>query len=120
MGARHTEGVGVVPHDGPPGLGPLKDGDAGGQGGGVLGVALLDGAVRITRSQSPKLSALCPTATGMPRDRRCFTVPLSDMSEPWMISPLSWRTSARGHMETPPMPTRWGRVPGTKNSLMGF
>ena len=88
----------------------------------ALGLEIEPGtaAVRMTRSQSPRLSALWPMATGMPRERRCFTVSLSDMSEPWMTSPLSRRTSARGHMDTPPMPTRWARVPGTKKSLIGF
>ena len=33
----------VLPHDGPPGLGPLEDGDAPGAGGGDLRVVVVDG-----------------------------------------------------------------------------
>ena len=43
MGAGDAQGVGVVAHDGPPGLGPLVDGDSPGHGPGDLRVAVVDG-----------------------------------------------------------------------------
>ena len=43
MGARHAQGVFVVTHNGPPGLGPLKDGNARGQSSGDLRVVIVDG-----------------------------------------------------------------------------
>ena len=73
-------------------------------------------AVRITRSQSLRFSAEWPMATSMPSERRCRTVSLSDISEPCTVSPMPRSTSARGHMETPPMPTRWTRLPGWRKS----
>ena len=79
----------------------------------ISGLLSWTAAVRITRSQSPRFSALWPMATGMPRDRRWRTVSLSVMSEPWTCRPMPRSTSARGHMDTPPMPTRWARLPGT-------
>ena len=50
--------------------------------------------------------------TGMPTERRCLTVSLSVMSEPWTVTPMPLSTSARAHMDTPPMPARWMRLPG--------
>ena len=43
VGAGDAQGVLVAPHDGAPGLGPLKDGDAGGVGGGDLRIVVVDG-----------------------------------------------------------------------------
>ena len=43
VGARDAQGVAVMLHDGAPGLGPLKDGDARLPGGGDLGVDVVDG-----------------------------------------------------------------------------
>ena len=45
---------------------------------------------------------------------------LSVISEPCTSRPLPASTSASGHMDTPPMPTRWARLPGTRNSEMGL
>ena len=69
-------------------------------------------AVRITASQFFRFSAEWPTATGMPTERRCCTVALSDMSEPCTVTPMPCSTSASAHMDTPPMPARWTRLPG--------
>ena len=43
VGARDAKGVAVVPHDGPPGLGPLEDGDTRVQRGLDFGVPVVDG-----------------------------------------------------------------------------
>ena len=60
VGARHTQGVLVVAHDGAPGLRPLKDGDAGGAGGGNFGVVVVD---RGGADDAPRpLDALSPVA----------------------------------------------------------
>ena len=60
MGARHTQCVLVVAHDGPPGLRPLKDRDAGGAGGGDLRVVVVDGC---GADDAPRpLDALPPVA----------------------------------------------------------
>ena len=39
-------------------------------------------------------------------------VALSDMSEPCTVTPMPCSTSASAHMDTPPMPARWTRLPG--------
>ena len=79
----------------------------------ISGLSSWTAAVRMTRSLPRTISAKWPMVTGMPRDRSRATVGLSFMSEPVMTRPSPWRTSARGDMETPPMPTRWARLPGT-------
>ena len=43
VGAGNTQGVGVFPHQGTPGLRPLVDGNAPGDGAGDLRVAVMDG-----------------------------------------------------------------------------
>ncbi len=37
---------------------------------------------------------------------------IAQMSEPVTRTPRPFRTSARGAMDTPPIPTRWARRPG--------
>ena len=79
----------------------------------ISGFSSWTAAVRMTRSFPSTLSGRCPIVTGMPRPRRCCTAALSCMSEPETIRPSPWSTSASGAMETPPMPTRCARLPGT-------
>ena len=62
VGARDAQGVLVAPHDGSPGLGPLKDGDARGAGGGDFGVFVVDGGG--ADHQLRALDVLPPVADG--------------------------------------------------------
>ena len=78
----------------------------------ISGLESWTAAVRITSPAPWMFSARWPMATGMPRERRCSTVALLRMSEPVITMPALWSTSARGDMDTPPMPTRWARRPG--------
>lgn len=66
----------------------------------------------MTASQFFRFSAEWPMATGIPTERRCFTVSLSLMSEPCTVTPMPCNTSASAHILTPPMPARCTRLPG--------
>ena len=79
----------------------------------ISGLLSWTAAVRMTRSFPATFSGRWPMVTGMPRERRCSTAELSFISEPEMMRPSPWSTSARGDMDTPPMPTRCARLPGT-------
>ena len=80
----------------------------------ISGLSSWTAAVRMTSWASSRFSALWPMCTVMPRLCRCSTVALWRESEPVMVRPMPWSTSARGAMDTPPMPTRWACCPGTK------
>ncbi len=56
VGARDAQGILVPPHDGAPGLGPLKYRDAQGMGRAISGLSSWTAAVRITRSLPSTLS----------------------------------------------------------------
>ena len=79
----------------------------------ISGLSSWTAAVRITRSLPSTLSPRWPMTTGMPRERRWSTAGLSFISEPVMIRPSPWSTSAKGDMDTPPIPTKCARFPGT-------
>ena len=62
MGARHTQRVPVMPHDGAPGLGTLVNGDAPGNGSGDLGIAVVNGGGTDDQVAVPKV--FCIMANG--------------------------------------------------------
>ena len=78
----------------------------------ISGLSSWTAAVRMTHPAPWTLSPRWPMTTGIPRERRCSTVSLSCISEPVIVTPAPWSTSARGDMDTPPMPTRWAWAPG--------
>ena len=85
--AGDAQGVAVAVHDRAPRLRPLKDRDAACDRAGDLGIVIV---------------------------RRCSTAGESFMSLPCTESPMECRTSARGLIDTPPMPARCARLPGTR------
>ena len=78
----------------------------------ISGLSSWIAAVRMTNSAPWMSWASWPTWTEMPSFRSCSTTGLSVWSLPWTARPMLWSTSARGLMDTPPMPARWTRRPG--------
>ena len=114
MRAGNADGVFVGPHDIAPGLRPLENGDAPGAGSGDLGVVVVRGS-RADEAVGP-LDILGPVTNG---DLNALGVSSSVetdafMSEPEISIPMRRRTSPSGRIDTPPMPTRWQRLPGTR------
>ena len=120
VGAGDAQGVLIVLHDGAPGLGPLIDGDAPGDGPGDLGVARRGRRRCGSPGRSPSGSPReWPMATWMPRDRRWRTVSLSrHVGALHHAGPCPAAPPPAGHMDTPPMPARWTRTPGLRNVLI--
>lgn len=112
--AGDAQGVAVAVHDRAPRLRTLKDRDAACDRAGDLGIVVVDGGGADDKIGIAEIVRRVTDGHGNASARRCSTAGESFMSLPCTESPMECRTSARGLIDTPPMPARCARLPGTR------